>query len=68
LRNIINNTRSKDFGYRIALNSLSGFILETVGNLLETFGCTVEKTSLDLRNAKTMRNGNKSAEMTYLPT
>ena len=65
LRNIINNTRSKDFGYRIALNSLSGFILETVGNLLETFGCTVEKTSLDLRNAKTMRNGNKSAEMTY---
>lgn len=65
LRNIINSTKAKNMEYRIALNSPSEFIVNTVGNLLTSLGCTVEKTVLDLQNLKSMGDGDYSSEMTY---
>lgn len=65
LRNILNNTKSKNMEYKILLNSPSEYILETVESLLTSLGCTVEKTILDLQNAKTMSKGNDSGEINY---
>ncbi|NLD47266.1 MAG: NTP transferase domain-containing protein, partial [Clostridiaceae bacterium] len=64
-RNIINNTRAKNMGFRVALNSPSEFILNTVGNMLTSLGCTVESTNLELGNRRTMIDENDSNEMTY---
>ncbi|MFZ5989002.1 MAG: sugar phosphate nucleotidyltransferase [Bacillota bacterium] len=65
IRNIINSVKEKKLGYRIALNSPSKFILDTVSELLTSLECVVETTNLDLDNKRTMRNGNESDEITY---
>lgn len=60
LSSIINGVKSKNIKYRIALNSRSAFIMDTISELLQEIGCDVEKTNLRLMNAKTMRES-----MTY---
>lgn len=64
-RKIINSTRTKNMGFRVALNSPSEFIINTVSNVLTSLGCTVESTNLELDSRKTMADGNESSEMTY---
>lgn len=65
LRNIINNSRNKKLDYKIAFNSPSTFILDTVGGLLENLGCLVQKSNLDLKYHRTVMDKNASNEMTY---
>lgn len=55
MQNIINSVKFKKFKYKIALNSNSAFVAETMTTLLRELGCEVEATSLKLANAKTMR-------------
>lgn len=65
LRNIINNTKSKKFEFKIALNSPSKYILNTVSGLLKDFGCRVETTNLILDNITSMNEKSESNELTY---
>lgn len=55
LRNIINNVKSKNMKFRIALNSGSKFVSNTVSELLKELGCEVDAIDLKLINTKTMR-------------
>ncbi len=64
LRNIINNTKNKNFDYKIALNSPSKFILNTVSELLKTLGCTVEETNLNFGQSGRKKR-NESNELNY---
>jgi mannose-1-phosphate guanylyltransferase/phosphomannomutase len=65
LRNIINNTKSKDMKYRIALNSRSPFIEKTMSSLLGELGCEVESTNLRLLNTKTMKTSMTSRDVKF---
>jgi len=64
LRNIINNAKNKSFEYKIALNSPSKFILNTVSGLLKSLGCTVEETNLNLEQSR-RKDRNESNELNY---
>lgn len=64
LRNIINNAKNKSFEYKIALNSTSKFILNTVSGLLKSLGCTVEETNLNLEQSR-RKDRNESNELNY---
>ena len=64
LRNIINNAKNKSFEYKIALNSPSKFILNTVSWLLKSLGCTVEETNLNLEQSR-RKDRNESNELNY---
>ncbi|TYQ15533.1 UNVERIFIED_CONTAM: mannose-1-phosphate guanylyltransferase/phosphomannomutase [Acetivibrio alkalicellulosi] len=48
LRNIINSITSKKIDYKIALNSSSEAILNTVTDLLTNIGCSIEKINLNI--------------------
>jgi len=65
LRNIINNVKSKNINYRIALNSRSPFIEKTMINLLGELGCEVESTNLKLINTKTMKESMTSRDVKF---
>jgi mannose-1-phosphate guanylyltransferase / phosphomannomutase len=65
LRSIINNACSKTVKYRIALNTRSTFITETMKNLLGELGCEVDALNLKLYNTKTMRQSMTSADVKF---
>lgn len=65
LRNIINNVKSPEMGYRIALNSRSGFISDTMSKLLSELGCDIELTNLRLLNTKTMKESKTSNDVKF---
>lgn len=48
LRNIINNVKSKKLNYKIALNSSSESVLNSVTNLLTGLGCIIEKVNINI--------------------
>jgi mannose-1-phosphate guanylyltransferase/phosphomannomutase len=64
LRNIVNNAKNKKFEYKIALNSPSKFILNTVSSFLRSLGCRVEETNLILENIGS-KSKIESNELTY---
>jgi len=64
LRNIVNNAKNKKFGYKIALNSPSKFILKTVSEFLKSLGCVVEETNLKLDYAR-KKDGKDINELNY---
>lgn len=65
LRNIVNNVKSKKINYRIALNSPSEFISNTMIELLSELGCEVEATNLKLVNTRTMRQSMTSSDVKF---
>jgi mannose-1-phosphate guanylyltransferase/phosphomannomutase len=65
IRSIINNVKSKELKYKIALNSQSKLISENMSTLLESLGCRVEAMGLKLINAKTMRQSMSSYDLKY---
>ncbi len=65
LRNIINSSESKKMGYRIALNSRSRFIVDTMNQILGELGCEVENSNLKLYNTKTMRQSMTSGDVRF---
>ena len=48
LRNIINNVKSKKLDYKIALNSSSESVLNSVTDLLTGLGCFIEKVNINI--------------------
>lgn len=65
LRSIINNVKSKKLKYKIALNSRSNFIKETMKTLLKDLGCEVELADLRLMNTKTMKESKTSSDVRF---
>ncbi|MCX8130276.1 MAG: mannose-1-phosphate guanyltransferase [Clostridia bacterium] len=65
LRNIINNMKTKKLKYKVALNSRSKFILDTMKELLGDIGCEVETLTLKLMNTKTMRQSMTSGDVKF---
>ncbi len=65
LMNIINNVKSSKMGYKIALNSRSGFIIGTMTELLEGLGCQVEAFDVKLVNSQTMRQSMTSNDVKF---
>ncbi|MDQ2085972.1 mannose-1-phosphate guanyltransferase [Herbivorax sp. ANBcel31] len=48
LRSIVNNVRSEKLNYKIALNSSSESILNSVTELLTGLGCSIEKVNINI--------------------
>ncbi|MCX7842626.1 MAG: mannose-1-phosphate guanyltransferase [Clostridia bacterium] len=65
LRSIINSVKSKKMNYRIALNSRSRYILDTMSILLKELGCEVENIDLTLLNTKTKKQSDISSDVRF---
>lgn len=65
LRNIINNVKTKKMSYKIAMNSCSQFISETMARILGELGCEIELMNLKLMNTKTMRHSMTSSDVKF---
>jgi mannose-1-phosphate guanylyltransferase / phosphomannomutase len=65
IRNIINNVKAKSIKYRIAINSRSGFVTNTMKGLLNNLGCQVETLNLKLINTRTMRQSMTSSDVKF---
>lgn len=65
IRSIINSVKSKKLEYKIALNTRSPFIADTMNKLLGELGCEVENTDLRLLNTKTKRQSMTSSDVRY---
>jgi len=65
LRSIINNFKSGKCNFKVAVNSRSDFVADTISDLLNELGCDVEKTDLKLVNTRTMRESKTSQDVNY---
>lgn len=66
LRSIINGVKSKNIKYKIALNTSSKYVSDTVTQLLGELGCEVELPNLKLLNARTMKQSVTSNDVRFL--
>lgn len=65
LMSIINNVKSDKMKYNIALSSRSNFIINTMTELLEGLGCSVDTFNIKLVNSKTMRQSMTSNDVKF---
>lgn len=65
LRNIANSVKNQNIKYKIAINTRSPFIMETMKKILGEMGCEVETTDLRLVNTKTMRQSMAAGDVKF---
>ncbi len=65
LQNVINSIKNKSLSFKIAINSSSCLISDTVSGLLKEIGCEVEATDLKLINTRIMRQSLSSNEIKF---